>query len=451
MHINKKILRFVYILLVVIISSPILMLIAGIKSPGKPLYGVVEEKKKPIFSIESFRNHQYQFQLSNFLDSKLPFEATLIRLYNQVEFSFFNRIANSNVVLGKNNFLFEPWYIDAYYGKNFVGEKHIHDQVDKLAAIDSVLKISGKTLIIALAPGKATVYPENIPDYKKKEQTELTNYICYAQSLKEKNLNVLDFNQWFLNLKPTFERNLFPKGGTHWSEDAALMSLDTLIRFIESKSGDSLNNIVLSEIVEYNNAQGSDDDLVQISNLLFNGSYNDYYYWNYSFESRFPVDKTLLAISDSYFWNMFSRGLTFAFKEPRFWYYYKTAYRVKQPEESVADLDLIEQIDEADYIVLMASPSPIEKFGWGFIDQAYNKFVLNKVNEDGLESTTGLSVDTINQISTESMAAISKIIASIKADSNWYEIVKDKAIQRNISIDSMLMLDALYMQKKYGR
>lgn len=448
MQVNKKILRIVYILLVVVISTPVLMLMTGIKSPEKPLHGVVQETQNPDFTFESFNNHKYQFQLSNFLDSRLLFEATLIRLYNQVEFSFFNRIANSNVVLGKNNVLFEPWYISAYYGENFVGEKYIRDQVDKLAAIDSVFKKSDKTLIIALAPGKAIIYPEFIPDYKKREPTNQTNYSVYAKFLIEKKLNVLDFNQWFLDLKPTFERNLFTKGGTHWSEDAALLSLDTLIRFIESKSGDSLNNIVLSEITERENAQGSDNDLVQISNLLIEGSYNDYYYWHYSFEKRFPVDKTLLAISDSFFWNMFSKGLTLTFNDPRFWYYYKTAYRVKLPEKSVQDLDLIEQIQEADYILLMSSPSPIDKFGWGFIDEAYDKFVVNSVNIDELVNTTQSPEDKINQALNESNYELSQIITSIKADPKWYRLITEKAIQRKISIDSMLMIDAIYIQKK---
>lgn len=445
MRVNKNILRVLYIALVATISIPAVMFIFRVESPGTPLKGVVHETENPGFSFASFYNHKYQFQLSNYLDSRFPFEASFIRLYNQIEFSVFHNINNEHVTLGKNGVLFEPWYIESYYGKDFVGEEYIQEQVNKLAALDSVFRKNGKTLIIALAPGKASVYPEFIPDYLKGDSSAPSNYRVYAQMLKEKKLNVLDFNEWFIKLKPTFERNLFPKGGTHWSEDMALVSLDTLIRFIECKSGGFLNNINLTEISHTNTPQGSDDDLIKISNLIDTADYNDYYYWKYSFEQRFPVDKSLVTISDSYFWNLYARGLSLTFKEPRFWYYFKNAYFVNKPEMLVSELDINEQIKEADYILLMSSPSPLNKFGWGFIDDAYCRFVENEVDLVKTANNTGLPEDKSFQNCGCVNKEIAEIIKNIKADPNWYKQVKEKAIERDISVDSMLILDAIYM------
>jgi hypothetical protein len=444
-QVNKNILRVLYIALVSIISIPAVMFILRVQSPGKPLKGVVQETGRPTFSFASFYNHKYQFQLSNYLDSRFPFEASFIRLYNQIEFSVFNNIINEHVTLGKNGVLFEPWYIDSYYGKDFVGEEYIQDQVDKLAALDSVFRKNGKTLIIALAPGKANVYPEFIPDYLKRDSSAPSNYGVYAQMLKEKKLNVLDFNEWFIKLKLTFERNLFPKGGTHWSEDMALVSLDTLIRYIECKSGDFLNNINLTEISHTNIPQGSDDDLIKISNLVAINGYSDYYYWNYTFENRFPVDKTLITISDSYFWNMYARGLSLTFKSPKFWYYYNNAYFDKEPETLVSELDINEQIKEADYIMLMSSPSPLNKFGWGFIDEAYCRFVENEADLVSSTRKANLPVDKSFQNCSSVSKEIAEIIKNIKADPAWYQLIKDKANERRISVDSLLILDAIYM------
>jgi len=429
------------------ISIPAVMFIFRIDSPGIPLKGVVQETERPDFSFASFVNHQYQFQLSNYLDSRFPFEASFIRLYNQIEFSVFNNISNEHVTLGKNGVLFEPWYIESYFGEDFVGEEFIQGQVDKLAALDSVFRKNGKTLIIALAPGKASVYPELIPDYLKSDSSAPSNYGVYAQLLKKKKLNVLDFNEWFIKLKPTFERNLFPKGGTHWSEDMALVSLDTLIRFIECKSGDFLNNIYLKEIYHSHIPQGSDDDLIKISNLIDTSGYNDYYYWKYSFEQRFPVDKSLITISDSYFWNMYARGLSLTFKEPEFWYYYNNAYFDKKPEMLISDLDINEQIKEADYILLMSSPSPLNKFGWGFIDDAYCKFVENEADLLSNKRKANLPEDKSFQNCGCVSKEIADIIKGIKADTIWYQKVKEKANQRGIPVDSMLILDAIYVQE----
>ena len=446
MNVNKKILRVLYITLVIIISIPALMFIVGLQSPGKPLEGVGHDSKEPAFTFTSFMDHRYQYRFSNYLDSRFPFEASFIRLYNQVEYKVFHNISNDNVVLGKEGFLFEPWYIESYYGNDFLGEKFIQDQVDKLAALDSVFRANGKTLIIALAPGKTYVYPEFIPDYLKEKQTDSTNYNFYARKLKEKKLNVFDFNQWFIIIKPTFERYLFPKAGTHWSEDMALVALDSLIRYIECKSGDFLNNIYLSNLRKTDIAEGSDNDLLKISNLIRADDYDEYYYWNYRFENRFPVEKNLLAISDSYFWNFYARGLSLTFKNPKFWYYFNNAYSQDEPETIVMDLNITDQIKEADYVLLMSSTTPLYKFGWGFIDEAYCRFVENPVD---LKSRTFLANPDADKTFLNSGCVnqeISNIIKNIKAVPTWYELVKQKAAERNISVDSMLIIDAYYIQ-----
>lgn len=446
MDVNKKILRVIYITLVIIISIPALMFMLGVQSPGKPLQGVVHTSTEPDFSLKTFMNHRYQYEFSNYLDSRFPFEASFIRLYNQVEYTLFHKISNENVILGKEGFLFEPWYIQSYFGKDFLGETFIRDQVDKLAALDSVFKANGKTLIIALAPGKTYVYPEYIPEYLKGEKTDSTNYNFYARNLQEKKLNVLDFNQWFMQLKPTFEHHLFPKAGTHWSEDAALLALDSLIRFIECKSGDFLNNIYLTDLTLTDTAQGSDNDLLKISNLIRADGYDEYFYWKYSFENRFPVDKNLLAISDSYFWNFYARGLSLTFKNPKFWYYFNNAYSQDEPETMVSELKMEEHLKEADYILLMSSTTPLNKFGWGFIDEAYCQFVENSVDLRSRDFLANPNKDKTFLNSGCVSKEISNIIKNIKAEPAWYEAIKKKALEREISVDSMLIIDAYYVK-----
>lgn len=48
-------------------------------------------------------------------------------------------------------------------------------------------------------------------------------------------------------------------------------------------------------------------------------------------------------------------------------------------------------------------------------------------------------------MSLQEKEAIESIIKRIKKDKNWYKLVKEKALKRNISLDSMLKLDAKYV------
>ena len=399
------------------------MNIFGINSPETSLKGVTDKVEIPKYSHSTFANHKFQLTTSKYLNSNFGFSVSLVKFYNQVEFSLFQKITNLNVILGKNNYLFEPWYINAYYGNDFVGKTLIKDQVNKLLVLDSVFKSKGKTLIIALAPGKANIYPEAIPEYKRGVETELTNYKYYHKKLKETKLKVLDFNQWFLEMKPSFKRHLFTKSGTHWSEDIALHSLDSLIRFFESVSGDTLNNIIIGKLEQKMNPTGADDDLLRISNLLFEQGFDDYYYYSkYKFERHHKTNKRLITIGDSFFWNMYAKGLTYTFKEPQFWYYFNTVYKPNQKAMQLDEISFIDEIERADYILLMASPSPIDKFGWGFIDDCYDEF-------------------TGGQKNIEIQAIISKILS----DNKWTKDIRKKAKEKNITFKEMLWLDAEYV------
>jgi acetyltransferase AlgX (SGNH hydrolase-like protein) len=421
---NNGILIGIYGFLMMIISLPIIISALGLKSPDEPLKGVTKITEIPELSIESFYNQKYQMGVCKTLNSNMPFSPSLVRFYNQIEYSAFRNMTNKNVVFGDDNYLYQNWHIETYYGKDFVGKKQIECDVKRLVSIDSALKQKDKTLIIALAPGKPDIYPEYIPDYIREEDTELTNYNYYENKLKQSKIPLVDFNSWFKELKPDFERNLFTKNGAHWSRDAELLVLDSLISFISLATGDSLNRIIFDTITVQSNYINPDSDIGEVCNLIFDPGFNDYYYHKFHFDNSYKTDKKILVISDSFFWNIHSMGLSSVFNETQYWFYFN--YTKPPCSNDIEKKDFLTELKDADYILLMSSPSPMNKLGWGFINKAYNSLVLNKVIVHDIE----------------------KEMAKIRNNPDLFSMIKEKAKVRNISVDSMLRIDAEYICRR---
>jgi hypothetical protein len=423
---EKRALRILFITIIALLGLPMLLGLLGRKEIVKPLKGVTLTQSIPSFNIDNWRNMKFQLGTTKYINQNFCFRPSLIRLYNQFEFSVFNQVSNKNIIKGKDNFLFEKWFINAYYGNDFVGMEKVEREVKKMVAIDSVLKSKGVQFIMALAPGKASVYPEKIPDYLREDTTQNTNYKAYKSRLHNSGITVFDINDWFIQMKPEFNRNLFTKGGTHWSYDAAIIVMDSLLSLVEEKTGKRRNKIQFDSIVKTTVPRSSDDDLLRISNLLFEKLDTDYYYPEYHFEEKYPKEGKLITISDSFFWILYDAGLKNSFEKVSYWYYFNTVYPESFKKTLIVNnIDIQKELLKSDVVILMLTTSSLEKFGWGFINQAYD-FLVNNIDKK---------------------TAIKRIIASIKNDPKWFASVKKKAFERNIELDSMLRMDAEYVYK----
>jgi hypothetical protein len=80
------------------------------------------------------------------------------------------------------------------------------------------VSLLGKQVLVILAPGKASYFPEFIPDEMATITKLNTNYEGYKAELKESTVPFIDAHQWFRNMKDTSRYPLFPKCGIHWSK-----------------------------------------------------------------------------------------------------------------------------------------------------------------------------------------------------------------------------------------
>ncbi|HYQ56088.1 MAG TPA: hypothetical protein VEP89_01990 [Draconibacterium sp.] len=395
----------------------------------EPLHGGVIIAQKPENSYAGWFSGEYQSDMEKFINDNIGFRPFLVRLHNQIQFSLFRQASAKGVVIGKDNYLFEQAYIDAYHGQYFKGRNEIVKKVEALKELQSELKNIGKILIVVLPPGKASYFPEYFPGKSRGKATDSTFYKAYSKLLPEYGVNCFDVNNWFLKMKETTQHILYPQYGIHWSEYGSAIAADSLIKQVEKISGRNLPNMTISNVRKLNYSQGTDNDIEWGMNLLKSLPSQTLSYPTIEWDYTGSDTTNMLVIGDSFYWNWYNLGLgEKCFYKTSFWYYNNEVY--PESEQSVVKVNSIDRqavISNSNVVLLIASESNLVNLPWGFIDDALA--ILQGRVEDH---------ETYNQ-------KIQEVIRRIKSDENWMKSVAEKAKEQNISVDSMLVLDAKWV------
>jgi hypothetical protein len=400
-----------------------------------PLQGYVDKPEKPVLNFASWFSADYQIQHDVYRNATFGFRSLYVRLDHQIAFSFFDKIKAIGVIKGKENYFYEINYLKAYSGEDFLGEDSIRKITDRMKFISDTLTKLNKQLIIVFAAGKASYYPEYIPDNYFPVKGN-TNYKALSSAVKTAGLHCVDFNSYFMNQKGRSKYPLYPKYGIHWSNYGAALAADSIIKKIENLRTIDMPNLIYNE-VELKQPVGIDYDIGDALNLLFRLK---------SFDMANPTIKTekaknkikpsVLVISDSFYWGMYGFGIANSFKNDHFWYYNKQVYPETFSDELfVEDLDLGKEIHDHDVFIIMATEATLPQIGWGFLDNSESFF-------KGVKTPVEKKLDFIQRLKD--------LRRAIKGDNKWMSEIEQKAQKRGISVDSMLTLDALWVleQKK---
>ena len=376
--------KILFTTLIVLLSIPMLQHVTKLIDET-PLKGSFSLQENPEITASNWFNGTFQEDKGKFINHHFGFRNVFVRLYNQTEFSLYNEVNANSVILGKENYLYEENYIKAYTGANYVGADTIARKVEKLAEIEKVLTKKGIELIILLAPGKGSFYPEFIPDRYHQKQKSTTNYQIYSQELAKTNLNFLDFHSWFLSMKKTSRYPLFPKTGIHWSRYGEILAADSILKYIGAfNTNESPVRLNIDEIELSKTMRDTDDDIEQGMNLLFNISDLEMGYPKYKLENIDTLNNaTVLTVADSYYWGMFNLGLSRdAFNNGEFWYYNQQIYPDSYEKSvTVQDINFKEKIEENDVVLIICTDANLYKFGFGFIDRLYDEYCLSNDQE----------------------------------------------------------------------
>lgn len=401
----------------------------------KDLLGVVDVPDTCSFTTDSLFNGTFQQSASVHLNKHLGFHNTLTRINNQITFSVFGISPANNVIIGRDNYLFEPGYINAWLGKDFTSREKISGKVKRLVKFQQLLNEKGVHFILAFCPSKARFMPENLPE-KFRTKGKNTNYDTYVDVIKKEGqgLHFIDFNDYFLKLKDTASFTLYPKGGTHWTNfSSRYYVLDSLLRYMESLSGENYPDIIANRIYWSDSLLIPDDDISTLFNLIFPFPSGKIPYADFGIKSDGTTKPDVLAIGDSYYWQIYGFDkINELFNESDFWVWNEVLYPKSKYANIKSDnyMFLKQDILEHKFIILMATE-------------------INLPNLLNFDEKTFALFDPDNPIVKELQKKRAERInffkVMIRNNPKWSALVREKAKVRKLSYEQMVQNDAEYM------
>ena len=286
----------------------------------------------------------------------------MIKVNNQLNFSLFGRLP-LNIPAPINNYLFFQSFARSYSGQDYIGQKHISNNIRKLKAIQDTLGKLGKSLILVFAPGKEFFYPEYIPPSDRNVGHRPTNYSAYSKVSDSIGVNNVDFNAWFLSIKNTTKDQLFTRQGVHWSMYGATLAADSMVRYIEKLRHIRMPHPVWTKVEHTYNPRSFDADVALCFNLIFPYTREVFSYPQVSY----PKDGTMVKprviyIGDSFaeLW-IFQRFMDYTDADWRYWRYFREVWERFDQDEStekrvLSGNEWLDGINYTDCVVLMYSP-----------------------------------------------------------------------------------------------
>lgn len=432
---KDKITKYIlFILLGIIISLPLLQRLYPLIHI-KELNGKYEMGLRPNLNKESWLSCDFQKQYDKYINDNIGFRPIFIRIHNQIYYSIFSTSAAESITLGKDGYIYETNYINAYIGLDYIGDKEIKIKFEKLKKLQDTLKSLNKEIIIVLAPSKASFYPEYIPDKFLIKPKKKSNYEETTKQLSKTNLPYIDFSKWFRSMKETSLCPLMNRNGIHWTRYGEVLAMDSLIKYVSKQTSINLPRIKYNSLIKSDNAKFTDNDISQTMNLFYVKKDLNLVYPNISIDSSNSDKKKprSLVIGDSFYWGMYYLGLSDkVFNKGEFWYYFNNIY----PQESkngknipkyVALLDLKTELNKFDIIFLFQTEPNLNNLGFGFIEKLYDSYFLS-----GKESE-----DYLNRAKYYEKL--------IREDKQWLNSVKEKAKKLNVPVEVAIHNDAIYM------
>lgn len=394
--------------------------------PVGRLNGAFERVKRPQLVLDSVLNGSYQKNLTAWVNENFGFRNTLVRLHNQIGYWLYKQAYTNAVIVGKEEFLLDKKYIDAYTGADFLGEDVLRKKVQLVKMLQDSLQAHHIQFLFVMAPGKASFYKEYIPD-EYLTNVHPGNYECLTKLFVEMGVNHIDFRKWFDDLKPKSKYPLFPKCGIHWSTYGADLAADSIIKRIEALTATKMPHMVFESIHVPDTLRTVDEDVGKGMNLLWNIKNIPMAYPTISYTDVERKVK-LLTVGDSYNWTMPLYNMTDSvFKKMDYIYYNKKLF-VNNRGEGYED----EQINRArlilghDVVMILTTDANLADFGWGFFENTYYGIF-------DLRSRTGRHIPM----------DVAVVMNDVRYDPQQYSVQKDIAKKLNIPIDSAIYLEAI--------
>ena len=428
-----------FVILLVLLFLPMLQTFFHVVNE-KPLDGAFVEAKKPIINPKTLFNETAQDSLMTWCTEQTGFRKPMIRLNNQLLYSAFGKISAIGPVKGNDGSTFiEESYIISYTGETYLGEEKIKANTRQLKLIQDMLQTKGITLLPIFVLGKASYYPELIPEKYIAKRHETNNYQEYLKAFAEQDVEMIDFNRYFCERKGTETHPLYCNLSAHWTVYAASLAMDSLVHYMESKTQQTQAHAIITGF-DTTYLMNQDDDLYRMMNLLLPMKHNTIDQPQFGFTEGYKP--RVLAISDSYWWTVWAWNVALPenlFSDGGFWFYNKTVYPERTPIQNVESVDYKQEIENQEFVLLVCTEATNHLWPYGFIERYLSGYdnIFQYKQPEQYNASDSLYLVFRN-------AEIEKNIQRIKDTPEWIENVTRQAEEKGITLEQSLWDNAEY-------
>ena len=406
----------------------------------KPLDGAFVEAKRPVVSLKNLYHETAQDSLTAWCTEQTGFRKTMIRVNNQLLYSAFGKVSAIGPVKGKDGYTFiEESYIISYTGETYLGEAAIRENTRRLKLIQDMLRAKGVTLLPVFTLGKASYYPELIPDKYIAKRHETNNYQEYLKAFDEQGVAMIDFNRYLCGWKGREEHPFYCNLSAHWTVYTASLAMDSLVRYME---GVTQREQAHFHIDGYDTTylMNQDDDLYRMMNLLLPLPRNTVDQPQFCFTEGYRPK--VLAISDSYWWTVYAWNVALPqhlFADGGFWFYNKTIYPERTPIQNVESVDYRQEIENQEFVLLVCTEATNHLWPYGFIERYLSGYdnVFRYKQPEQYDAADSLYLVFRNE-------EIVKNIGRIKESPEWLDGVTRQAEEKGITLEQSLWDNAEY-------
>jgi len=430
----------------------------------------------------------------------MGFREPLIRFYNQILFDFFKKSYNSDIIVGKDHWLYFIQHVNEYYGKeifrwydsNDAAVETFDRQARMMYNLRTILNENGVEFLVFMAPQKGFLYPEHLPE-REKDTTTVSAREFYSAKFDEYGIPYIEMTKWFIGMKEadTVPFSLFPNTGAHWGFSAAYAT-DSLFRFMADLKGLNMHELQFGSLHETTDSAilATDHDIESLLNLCRPLPHPG--------ERLYEADVTVVPDSTAvrpraiFIGTSFLRRMHYfvpfneVFTDPEYWYYNSKLYYGKdfRTMTMVSEVDVLQHLLDADFVVWFTEGDQMCKASFGFVENALINLCLSEKRVDEMRKHVidSLRHDSLMMIELEgrdSLKQQSKLwnkanwlvtrfpynyfpelagdsvpttrnprlpealaIRDIKRDSAWMKNMKCQTIIQNATLEEVLKMEA---------
>jgi hypothetical protein len=220
---------------------------------------------------------------------------------------------------------------------------------------------------------------------------------------------------------------VFPKCGVHWSNFGACLAADSVWQLLDQLQPEPMAVPYWDTVTVTDHLSASDYDLGGMLNLVWPVEAGPMAYPDVKIKSdEHTCYPRLLTIADSFYWLWYTNAgfAKSGFRDSRFWEYCHTVHTSDGDPHELNKADIPEEILRSDIVLLLCSEANLYRFGFGFVEEVYARL-------PEIRRLYQVKIDAYRE--------------GIRSNKEYMQLIEDKARQRNISVDSMLTLDAIYL------